>query len=153
MSIVHAQSTVSAQAVPGSGDVVTLSGETVWAIQFGGGNADAHLIIDNDGNVYKRSNFGTYTQVDSSTDWVRPTTSSPGLYEVRFTGLTGSALFTSTAAEDAWHSLSSGDFILRQRVLGGGFDSAISTFTVEIRLNGGAVLSSASYTLNVSTEL
>ena len=143
----------AAKAAVVAGDTVTVSGEVVVSLVFGGGNSDTHLKVDNDGNMYKQINFGGYTQIDSSTDWVRPTTSSPGLYEVRYTGLTGSAIFTGTTAEDTWHSMSSGDWILRQRQLGGGFDSTSSTFTVEIRLNGGAVLDSASYTLTCNTEL
>ena len=141
------------QAPVGGGDVITLSGETTIAFAIGGSNADAHIKIDNDGNVYEQTNFGGYSQVDTVTDWCRPTTSSPGLYEVRYTNLINDAIFTGTAAEDAWHSLSSGDFILRQRQLGGGFATTTSTFDIEIRYNGGSVLASGQYTLTCNTEL
>jgi len=143
----------SSPAIVVPDDIINLDGHTVSAFKAGGTNADAHLKVDNDGNMYQQKNFGGYTQIDSTNDWVRPTTSSPGLYEVRFTSLVGDTLTSSTASEDTWWDVSSGDFILRLRLFGGGFDFASSVFDVEIRYDGGSNLASTSYTLSCSTEL
>lgn len=74
------------------GDTVTLSGETVTAFNFGA-NATAHFKVDNDGNMYERTNSGSWSQIDSSTDWVRPTSSAPGSYRTMYDSETGDTGF------------------------------------------------------------
>ena len=128
---------------------LTLSGETIISSQIDPDDASARLKIDNDGNVYKSEDTGTpsWTQIDSAADWIRPAADAPDDYEVRYTGLTGDALTSGTAAEDTWHALSTGDFILVNTtvIVPGTQDS---TFTIEIRKgSAGAALVSASYTL------
>jgi hypothetical protein len=81
-----------AAAGGGGGDVITLSGETSSAFKFGS-NATAELKCDNDGNIYKRQNGGTWNQVDTGTDWVRPAASAPGSYRCMFDTLTGDTSF------------------------------------------------------------
>ena len=148
MSFFHAQQSVfKAQG----GDVVTLSGESVFNFSFGS-NAFAWLKIDNDGNVYRQIGNAGYVQVDTLTDWVRPASSSPGAYQVRYTNLLGDALVSASAAEDVWLAMSIGDFVLLQRTFSGPIESFNSTFTIEIREGTGAVLDSGLYSLNVERE-
>ena len=130
-------------------DVITLSGETVTGFAIFPGDASASIKADNNGNVYKRTNGGSWTQVDTLTDWVRPAGSAPGLYQVRFTNLVGDAV-SASAAEDIWHALSSGDFIVTLTNTGVGFDT--SAFDIEIRYDGGATLDSAEYILHADVE-
>jgi len=105
----------------------------------------ATLRVDQDGNVYSHSG-----QIDAANDWIRPAQFAPGAYEARFTNRTGDALSSSTAAEDTWHSLSSGDFLLTLQQSGTGSKSA--TFDLEIRL-GTTVLASASYTMTAEVTV
>lgn len=128
---------------------LALSGESVVSSQIDPDNAHARLRIDDDGKVYKSEDTGTpsWTQIDTLTDWIRPVSKAPDDYEVRYTGLTGDALTSATAAVDVWHPLSTGDFDLvnSETIIPG---NQSSTFTVEIRKgSSGAALVSASYTL------
>ena len=149
MSIVHAQSTISAQKLPGSGDVVTLTAAAASDIEFMD-ISEVGFRIDNDGNVYRKQGYlASYIQVNSTNDWVRPTTSAPGLYEVRYTSLTGHAMQSQTATEDTWHDLSTSDFTLTLRTIGLE-DERSNSFIIEIRLDGGAVLDSAIFTMDVA---
>lgn len=132
----------------GSSDTVTVSGEVISQVVESPTNAYARLKVDNDGNVYRSLDTGSasWVQIDSSTDWIRPTASSPGSYRVRYTSLTGDALFSATASENTWHSMSSGDYILVQREITNGNAVNSSTFTIEID-DGTTLQDSASYTL------
>ena len=127
---------------------VTVSGHTILSDQLDPADAYARLKIDNDGRTYESEDTGSpsWSQIDSATDWIRPTSEAPADYEVRYTSLTGDALTSGTAAEDAWHALSGGDFILVQSTTIIPGDRS-STFAIEIRKGSGAVLDSASYTL------
>lgn len=131
-------------------ETVTVSGQTIVS-EFSPSTCYARVKVDNDGNIYESKDTGTpsWTQIDTATDWLRPTTNAPSDYEVRFTGLTGSALNSSTAVEDTWWPLSSGDFTLVQvRIAALGTGTTTSTFTIEIRKGStGGALDSASYTL------
>lgn len=148
---VYPAGTVADQDESGGGDTVTVSGETTTDFRLAPTDSYARIKVDNNGNVYESSDTGTagWSIVDSGTDWVRPTSSAPGLYEVRFTSASNTPT-SSTAAEDTWHSLSSGDFIVYNSVTGIGVKS--TNFTIEIRYNGGAVLDSASYTITAEVE-
>lgn len=131
-----------------SSDTVTVSGENITDFRTSPTDSYARLKVDDDGNMYKSTDTGSasWSQIDSSTDWIVPEASSPGLYEVRFTGASNTPT-SSTAAEDTWHSLSSGDFIIYNSETTNGTATKSTTFTIEIRYNGGSVLDSASYTL------
>jgi hypothetical protein len=141
-------------APPDGAGTLNLDGQTITKISFNPDEAHAGLKIDNNGNVYRTQDTGvrSWTLTDDATgDWVRPTTEAPGAYQVRYTGLTGVTLSFNTKAEDVWHPLSSGDFILRNSVtLIGDRDS---TFTVEIRdgSSGGADVS-GTYRLHATVE-
>lgn len=149
---VQAQTMLSAagrrRANQGSADVVTLSGELTQDFQTDPADSYAYFKVDQNGNLYEYTGSSptpSYQIVDSATDWVRPTSSAPGLYEVRVTGRTGDTFSSQTAADDTWHSLSSGDFVLHnERTIIG---NRSTSYTLEIRYNGGSVLASGSYTL------
>ena len=74
--------------------VFTLSGETTLQADGSGGpyNTFASLRVDDDGNMYEAgaNNGGplNYTQIDTGTDWVRPT-DDPTIYYMRYTNLVG----------------------------------------------------------------
>lgn len=136
----------AAAGAGGGGDTVTLSGESTSISVTNPTDAYARIKIDNDGNVYESADTGSasWVQVDSSTDWVRPASSAPGTYQVRFTSATNTPT-SSTAAEDTWYALSGGDFIIYNSRTIVGIKS--TTFTIEIRQGTGSVLDSASYSL------
>ena len=135
----------------GGGDVVTVSGDSRFDFRVSPTDSYARLKIDNNGNIYESGDTGiaNWVQIDSATDWVRPASSAPGSYQVRFTSSTTTPT-SSTAAEDTWHALSGGDFIIYNSVTGVGIKA--STFTIEIRLGTGSVLDSASYTLQAEVD-
>jgi hypothetical protein len=141
----------AAASAGGGGDVLTLSGEVLFAFNFMA-DAFAEFKLDNDGNMYDRENNGAYNLIDSGTDWVRPAISSPGLYQARYTNLTGTALSFNSASEDTWRAMTLGDFRTQQRTFGGPISFESSTFDYEVRLGAGAVLASGSYTLNADRE-
>ena len=124
---------------------LTLSGETIDNSSVSG-PLYARLKVDNDGKVYKSTDTGTpsWVQIDTTTDWVRPAASSPGAYEVRFTA-SSTTPTSSTTAEDTWHPMTSGDWILYNFAPAG---TKASTFTLEIRDGStGPADVSASYTV------
>ena len=136
----------------GAADVVVVSGQTISKSSTSPTDAFARLKVDNDGKIYESKDTGTpsWVQIDTVTDWVRPTASAPGLYQVRYTSLVGNVLDQETAAEDVWHALSGGDYILVQSVVGINVHS--STITVEIRLGTGSVLDNATYILAADVD-
>lgn len=129
-----------------SGTKVTLSGEPVSAVMINA-TAQAAIRIDDYGNMYLQKNFGSYAQVDTATDWVRPASKAPGLYECRYTNHSGDPV-SATKAEDTWHTLSTSEFIVSISMTAEGTKSA--SFTLQIRLNGGPVLASGSYSLTAT---
>ena len=134
----------------GGGGVVTLSGEFIEHIPVIG-LALAGVKANSDGTMQQRKG-GLFTQIDASTDWIIPNGAASSLYEVRYTNVSGNfGSFTPAAAVDTWIDLGAD----RQWLLTNGTAIYASrTFTLEIRYNGGAVLSSASYTIaaQVSTN-
>lgn len=124
---------------------VNLDGESITKIGVGSPQV-ASLRVDQDGNVYSHAG-----QIDTARDWIRPASAAPGTYEVRFTNHTGDALASSTAAEDVWHALSGGDFLLTLQQ-SGGVGSKSATFDVQIRI-GSTIVASASYTLNAEITI
>lgn len=131
--------------IGGAAATLNLDGQaTLTAVDPVGASKD--LKVDNDGMIYHRSNGGSYIQLDDATgDWIRPIAEAPGTYQVRYTNLTGDALSSSTAAEDVWYALSSGDFTL---TISSSTGLKTSNFDIEIRRGGsGAALVSASYSI------
>lgn len=136
-------------------DIITVpggSGPTYQASKVGS-NSTLDLKFDNDGNEYVRKNGGAYVQTNTADSWIRPTTSAPGLYKIRYTSATGDTTYlSSTAAEDIWYDLSSGDYILSIFDSTPFFGGKSATFTIEVRLDDGSVLDSGSYTISADRE-
>lgn len=128
-------------------EVVTLSGEDVSHVVADPSNALAGLRFDTDGNVYKIEGSGNETQIDTTTDWIRPTTGADQ-YQIRYTNLVGDALTGVSPAEDTWTAVSSGDVILQmaQAVVG----SRSATFDVQVRKGTGSVLATTEYSLTAT---
>ena len=132
---------------PAQSGVVTLSGE------LGIFGLDTQLVgvrFNTDGTVDKR--IATYTQIDVSTDWIIPNTAASGSYEVMTdnwadTGGSGGGFNAAAAAEGVWIALTANREWNVQAVGGTGADSSKMTFDAHIRFNGGATLSSGTYSI------
>lgn len=140
---------VQAQAL---GDVITLSGETVNAFAFMS-DARAELELRANGNMYRETNNAGAIQIDSATDWVRPASSAPGLYETRYTNLVGDLLHAGTSSgENGWRAVSLGTYFWVQQdstPTAGGEDS---TFDIQVREGTGPVIASFQYRLIADRE-
>ena len=131
--------------------VVTVSGQTIaYNDTAAPWSAYAHLKVATDGNVYEgegTSATPSYVQIDTGTDWIRPTAANDGLYEVRATIISGSV----TGTTGSWLTLDTDRVWYVNETVDGSATTA--SFTIEIRYNGGAVLDSATYTLQASCNL
>ncbi len=133
-----------------SAGVVTVSGESINDVAAGARLYRAALVFRTDGTVDKIENTTT-TQIDSSTDWIIPNGDADSTYDVRYTSNVGDALHSSTSlSEDTWGAMST-DRFFEQRT--NDIEQKTSTFTIEVRKDGGSVIDSASYTLNVERLL
>lgn len=133
--------------------VVTVSGGTSFA---GGSWMDiyAYIKVDQDGKIYKKDGVGSWVQISTSTDWVRPVSAAPGDYYVRYTGATGDTGFLGgTTASGVWHPLATSDWqvwVYDDNALPG---LKSVTLTIEIKLgSGGATLDTGSYILTAERE-
>lgn len=127
--------------------VVTVSNNIIFN-SGSSGTVYARVKVDNDGNIYKSEDSGTpsWTQVATSTDWIRPTSFAPDDYEVRFTAASNTPT-SSTTAEDTWHPLSSGDWIIYNSRTSTG--TTTTEFSLEIRKgSSGGALDSGAYILS-----
>ena len=133
-------------------DAVTLTGATINAT--GNGYVLAQLWIAIGGNVFKYESPTGTSQLGVGTDWVKPDTSPNPLYEVRFLNFvtTGPAAQTGGlqgVVEGVWETV----LPLGRGVFCFTADQAkptTLTLDVEIRLDGGPVLATASYTLKAT---
>ncbi len=134
------------------GSVVTLTDSDVTTIDaVGPYNSNSGIRVNTDGTIdsAKRTDgaANTYAQINASTDWIIPNGAANSDYEVRITGLTldGNHTWASqAAAENTWVDLS----VNREWIINGtvaGLDA--TTFTLEIRYNGGATLDTAAISL------
>ena len=140
---------------PPAEDVVTVTGGSGFLFEASntGANAEVFLKFTSDGDVFVKKNSGSYTQRASTTDWVVPATNAPGLYEIRFTNASGDTTYlSSTQAVDVWEDFSATDYILSIFDSSPNFGGKSATFTIEIRLDGGAVLGSGEYTISADRE-
>jgi len=134
-----------AAAVIQRGAALALSGEVISHTASDPTQARAHVIFNSDGTVDKREG-GTITQLDTGTDWIIPNDAADTLYEVRYTGLTGTAFGVSAANADVWIDLSSNRTWGYTNTTNGTTDTGDATF--EIRIGGGGPLVvSATYDL------
>jgi hypothetical protein len=123
----------------GGGDIITLFGVAVSAIGSGGAQT-ATYTLESDGDVI------IATTVDGSLDagdWISPKASAPSDYEVRATLNSGTLTSGTTGS---WLALSSNRSWTLTRVVVGVADQV--DLTIEIRKGSGAVLASASVTLD-----
>jgi hypothetical protein len=151
--MVHFQSVVASgsSAVPG---VVTVSGESIAEISAVA-TTTAGIRVGTDGFITERRG-GSYFSIDTGTDWIIPHTSASSLYECRITSVSftvGSGWLVQAAADDIWIDLSANREWSVQDTNSGAAGRKVVSFTLEIRLNGGAVLDSASYTLEADYEV
>lgn len=132
-------------------EVVTLSGGTNTANAFNA-QARAEIQWQVNGNVYYEDNSGPDIQVNTATDWVRPTTYA-NQYQIRYTH-SGAPItqFGATAGNGVWWPLSNGTFFIWVVTTGTGFDTKSETVTIEIRKGTGPVLASALYTVIADRE-
>jgi hypothetical protein len=130
-----------------------LTGGAVDAASADPSDANATLRIDSDGSVYQTVN-GSTTQLNSSTDWIRPAQFAPGgstplaggtFNSVRATLQSGD---TPSGTLDSWLDLGTDrSWALAQSEPG----AKACSLLVEIRGEpGGAVFASATYTLSAT---
>jgi len=137
-------------AVSAGGSKVNLAGEGVSDIVTDPSDAAAGFRFNTDGTIDNRiGSIAVYTQVDALTDWIIPNLHATALYEVRYTGLTGDAFTTEAAAADTWIALSAAR---EWRIAITAVEARSNSFTFEIRLGSGAVISSATYTVAVEIQ-
>lgn len=128
-------------------DVVTLTGAAVSSESPG--LAIARLIIASDGELWKYESQNGFQQIDAGTDWLRPIlTQIDPTYEVRYINHTGNAVvqFGDIGTEGTWADMSESRELF--------FLSAITdlscTFDLQIRKDGGAVLATGAFSLDIT---
>ena len=131
---------------------VTVSGESVT--HDTDVTATAGIRFNSDGTVDKREG-SSYTQVDTSTDWIDPNGAADSTYDVRITSVVwtnGSSFFVEAASEDVWIDLGSDREWSVQDTQSSGLGRKTVSFTVEIRKDEGAVIDSATYSLDANYQ-
>lgn len=125
---------------------VTVSGETITDNVAINRDARAVLKVYTTGTFYKIEDT-TETQIDSGTDWIRPTGDASASYEIKYDYVSGDTLDASTSLNDGqWGNLGTNKFF-EQRATASPTQDRATTITISIRFNGGAVLDSATYIL------
>lgn len=118
--------------VSGKPETVTVSGETIEH-GSGGGGAYAGVRFNLDGTIDKREG-GTYSQIDTATDWVRPESVYAGTYHLRWTQTSGS-VGVSPFAAGVWTAMSGGPHEWYEVEVGGSIDSC--SITIDVSDDGG----------------
>lgn len=127
---------------------VNLDGETISFSSTN--NRWAGVRINTDGTVDRRGGAsGTYTQIDSGTDWIIPNAAASSSYQVfcAVNSTTGNGLDAGSASTATWLDLSVARewFCARSTV---GTDNA--NITISIRLGTGATIDSGTYDLTAT---
>lgn len=144
--------------LPAPPGTVTLSGEVAsYNDASAPYSAQATIKFDNDGNVYKyegaTSGSPSYVQVDTTNDWLRPTSAYNAGFQIYVTETSGTidtyTINAVSATLDQWNSIA-GDVILTNTQTSVGSNNC--TMTVSIRYSG-VTLASASYSCNASAGL
>lgn len=132
------------------GGVVTISAATVSAFSFGT-NATANYKVQTDGTIDRQLNGGSDVQINTATDWIRPTAAASSDYEVRHQSQTGDTSSYTGDLTSTWQDMSQqrNGQVLDATITAGGKSV---TQTVEMRKNGGSVLSSATITISADRE-
>jgi hypothetical protein len=127
--------------------VVTVSGELNINDASASRTCRAGIRVNSDGTIDKYLN-STYTQIDSSTDWIIPNGDADSTYDVRITNVVwafGSSFDVEAAAEDAWIDLGfSREWSIEDSSSGGAGKKRV-TFDVQIRKDAGAALDTGTY--------
>jgi hypothetical protein len=122
------------------GDKIQLSGVAVSST--GSGTQTATYTLESDGDVVTATTDGG--SVDAG-DWIDPKASAPSDYEVQAT-LNAGTLTVGSSATGSWLALTSDrSWSVRQTVIG---VADTGDLTIEIRKGSGAVLASATVTLD-----
>jgi len=112
-------------------------------------NASASFRFATDGLVYTKDNNAAWVEVGS---W----TNQPGVpsdVEVRYTNAAGdTGALTATAAEDAWHAVTSSNFELTVTDTTPTIGGQTATFDMEIRDSGDVTQDSEGYSLSADRE-
>jgi len=127
---------------------VNLDGATANSIDISAPKtAGAGFSFNMDGTVDDWDRNSGFTQIDTATDWIIPNSAASSLYEMAYTSFTGDALTTDEfGGVDTWVNMSENREV---RLISDADPEALSCqFTMQVRLNGGAVISSAVYTIN-----
>ncbi len=128
-------------SAPPAATVTLDASYTISAIRIGA-VASCTITFESDGDITASGNSVFPTDRG---DWLSPTSSAPGLYEIRATVVSGSVSGSSTGT---WLALTSNR---AWTVTSPGFvGTNTAQLTVEIRNNGGSVLDST--TVNLSAE-
>lgn len=105
--------TVRAMFLPGRTTVIfTLSGRLGLALDFGGApfNTTNQIKIDTDGSMYEGDSVDgapiTYTQLSTTTDWLRPVT-NPTTFYARYSNVVGDSFQSTPGAVDTAIAISS----------------------------------------------
>jgi len=123
--------------------VLTLDDKFIFDQDFGGGFAEARYKIDNDGNVYTWiSLVGSWVQIFTLTNWIRPNDEAGSTYKVRATKISGSD--PTNGALGTWQTLDNDRFWSNILVSEG---SQTSTLLIEISIDEVEILASCSVTL------
>jgi hypothetical protein len=134
--------------------VVTVSGESVLEISSVA-TTTAGIRVGTDGFITARRG-GSYTSIDTGTDWIIPRTAASSTYECRITSVSftvGSGWLVQAAANDTWIDLSAHREWSVQDTNSGPAGRKRVSFTLEIRLGTGAVLDSGAFILEADYEV
>jgi hypothetical protein len=121
-----------------SNETITLSGVAISST--GGGSQTATYTLESDGDIVR---FTTPLGSGDIGDWISPKSAAPSNYEVRATLNSGSLTSGTT---DSWLALTSNRSWSLTRVVVGAADQV--DLTIEIRKGSGAVLATATVTLD-----
>ena len=92
----------------------------------------------------------TYTPINASTDWVRPTSAASGNYQIRARKTSGSN--PTAAYSDALNTWLSLNVARAWAVARSGNGETTSVLSIEIRFSGGTTLATGIYTLVATRE-
>ena len=126
---------------------VTVTADTITDSDVGG-LALAGIRFNADGTVDEYVG-GSFSQIASATDWIRPTDEASSLYEVAYWGASGEPFSVQASSEGSWINLGSDRLYYMRADSGEGANSITCTFG--IRYDGGSVIDSATFTITATS--
>lgn len=151
MGLINSPGRAKSAAAGGADDVVTLSGGSVTAFNFGA-TATAYFWYNQDGTVDTKKNSNPVVQVNASTDWVIPNGSGPGAYRCKYSGMTGDTGDYVGNLSTSYSAISLGNKYLAVRdttPTGGNAKSITATTHID---DGSVEQDTGSYTLTADRE-